>query len=538
MPKPVRGSTAVPDHILLTLRGDASTERAVTWRTDVEITAGYVLYRRTDISGAPWQRTDAAQGLFASDIDSSRMHWAHLQKLTPGAAYEYTCGDEENRSAAYTFQMPPVNIKRFKFLCVSDQQCGEPHDCPDYSRFNVLLKTALQQHPDTAFILTGGDNTDCGQHEVQWNGAFCGLAGIAESVPFMMTLGNHDNRGFADYRNGIGRYYSEPAAFFGKQFQGSYPANGPEGWQTENYAFDYGDAHICVIGINAPETVNAWLLEQHKNSKARWKLGVYHFPICYSGADCQNNDAYPIMRDGFEGFDLVFAGHEHNFARSFPLKNEELFERPSQGTVHYTLGNSNYGGPGCHPMPKVWHSAFYPQEEGAAMLCVVEVVGDSMTLTSVLHDGRVADRCTVNKATDTIEPPALPPLYANTRMLFKGWDPGLCQADTPCRHRDGVWFAPLAILVASIGGVVERSAGKLRMAVYDHWLECAAGSSVAQSDAGESMLPAPVYCGERGQLYIPCDACGAFGMRWAYAPRNNFISFEHESEARPVVEQP
>ena len=47
-----------------------------------------------------------------------------------------------------------------------------------------------------------------------------------------------------------------------------------------------------------------------------------------------------------------------------------------------------------------------------------------------------------------------------------------------------------------------------------------------------------MFRGHRGQLYAPIDAVKAFEMRWAYAPRNNFLSIEHESESKPVTEQP
>ena len=96
----------------------------------------------------------------------------------------------------------------------------------------------------------------------------------------MMTLGNHDNRGFKDYKNAIGRYYAEPAEFFGKQFKGSYPDNGPKNWKTENYTFDYGNVHFAVIGINGPEEVNEWLIKDLDSTKKQWKIGSYHFPIC------------------------------------------------------------------------------------------------------------------------------------------------------------------------------------------------------------------------------------------------------------------
>ncbi len=537
--KPIRGSTPAPDHILLTLNGDAATERAVTWRTSVEVEAGYVLCRAAEGSPGAWLRTEAVTDVFESDIDISRMHWCHLHGLAPGTQYEYTCGDDVNRAGPFCFATAPAKVERFKFICIADQQCGEPHHCPDYSVFNSFMKDLLKQHPDTAFILTGGDNTDCGQHEVQWNGLFAsGLTGFAESVPFMMALGNHDNRGFADYEKGIGRYYSEPAAFFGAQFKGSYAANGPADWQTENYAFDYGDAHICVIGINGPEDVNQWLIEQCAGTDRLWKLGAYHFPICYSGPELENDDAYPLMREGFESFDLVFSGHEHNFSRSFPLKNEELFDRPSQGTVHYMLGNSNRNPPGSRTLSKVWHAAFFPQEEDLSCACVVEVEGTKMTLTSVLEDGRVVDHCVIDKASDSILPYALAPRFNRTRMMYKGMDPGLCQAAVPCEQKDGHWFVPLAVLIGFIGGAVEKTPGKARLALYGKWAEFTLGSDIAQTGDGSFQLPAPVYRGAQGQLYIPAEGSECFGMRWGYAPRNNFLSFEHPSEDKPITEQP
>ena len=36
------------------------------------------------------------------------------------------------------------NAESFKFMCVSDQQKGEPHDLPDYSYFTNVLKTVLK----------------------------------------------------------------------------------------------------------------------------------------------------------------------------------------------------------------------------------------------------------------------------------------------------------------------------------------------------------------------------------------------------------
>ena len=43
--KPVRGSTEQPDHIMLSIKGDAATSMTVTWRTCTDIKEVYVLYR-------------------------------------------------------------------------------------------------------------------------------------------------------------------------------------------------------------------------------------------------------------------------------------------------------------------------------------------------------------------------------------------------------------------------------------------------------------------------------------------------------------
>jgi hypothetical protein len=523
---------------MISIYDDPSTTMAVTWRFDISVTDGYVEYRKD--GDVEYKKVAAETGEFKSDIDHSRMFWVHLVDLLPDTKYYYTCGDEQNRSEEYFFTTAPENLEKFKFICVADQQKGEPHECPDYSYFNNLLKETLKKHPDARFILTGGDNTDCGQHEVQWNGALLGFKDITEYIPLQMAVGNHDNRGFADYKNGIGRYYAEPAEFFNKQFKGSYKYDGPGIWKTECYTFDYGNVHFSVIGINGPEEVNDWLISDLDKNNSTWKIGVYHFPICYSGVDCQNYDAYPVMREGMEKLDILFSGHEHNFSRSFPLRNEELFEKPSCGTVHYMLGNSNQNPPGSKTMSKIWHAAYYAQEERNACVTVVEVDGDKITITAELDDGRIADKCVIDKGKDEILPHAVAPFFGpnRTKMFFKGMDLGLMQADLCCRNIDGIWYGALGLLAPFVGGDVRKTEGKIRLDMYAHWAEFTENSDIAETDRGQVKLPATVKRLNRDQLYIPFDAVHIFEMRWAYAKRNNFISVEHESEAKHVTAQP
>ena len=253
--KPVRGSCAKPDHIMISFYDDSRRSMAVTWRTSTDVADGYAEYRS---DGGETMICEAESHIFESDIDISVIHTARLKNLTPGTKYYYTCGNKNNRSSEFSFETQAENVEKFTFLALADFQKGEPHDLPDYSNLGSFIKKILKEHPEIKFILSAGDSTDCGQHEQQWNGLFCGLEGIIESVPFMMALGNHDNRGFEDYEKGIGRYYAEPAEFFCSQFCKAYPDNGAENWKTENYSFDYGDAHFIIFSINGPEETDEW----------------------------------------------------------------------------------------------------------------------------------------------------------------------------------------------------------------------------------------------------------------------------------------
>ena len=111
-------------------------------------------------------------------------------------------------------------------------------------------------------------------------------------------------------------------------------------------------------------------------------------------------------------------------------------------------------------------------------------------------------------------------------------------APTPAVQKDGIWFVPMATLIAFAGGSVVKKEGCVELELYGRHAVFTLDSDTAQTDKGALKLPAAVFRGARDQLYIPAEGCFAFDMRFAYAARNNFLSFEHESEDCPVTEQP
>ena len=524
---------------MVSISGDAKTSMTITWRSSVDVAEGYVEYYE---KGGEKKRADAIVKPFKSDVNTSNIFWATPSDLKAGTRYFYTCGSAENRSEEFWFDTEEENLTKFRFIAISDHQKDDDHYNPDYSKLNSFLKDVLKKYPDVKFILTAGDNTNCGQHEIQWNAMFEGMEGIIEHLPYMMTCGNHDNRGFKEYfPNEVDRYYAEPAEFFNTQLEYSYPKNGPEGWQTEIYSFDYGNAHFNVFGVNEPELMNEWAKVDVAKSDKTWKFGSQHFPVYYAGPNLANDDNYPMMRESMEMLDILFSGHEHNFSRSFPIKNEEIFDRPSQGTVHYELGNAHFNPPGTKTTDKIWHASFYPQEEMVSSFALVEVDGDKVSIVSELNDGRIVDEFSIDKAKDEIRPFRLAPVFGEgrTRVYYKGMDLGLCNMSTPAVEKDGEWFIAFATLIRFIGGEDIREEGKVTLKLYGHEVTFTENSRIASTEKGDSDLGAEVFRGREGQLYIPVDgACKAFGMKWAYAKRNNFITIEHVNESVPIVPQP
>ena len=534
-----RFATEKPDHIMVSISGDAKTSMTVTWRSSIDVESGYVEYYE---KGGEKKKVDAIVKPFKSDVNTSNIFWATPSDLKPGTRYYYTCGSDKNRSEEFWFDTEEENLTKFRFIVISDHQKETDHFDPDYTSLNVFLKDALKKYPDVKFILTAGDNTNCGQHEIQWNAMFDGMEGIMEHLPYMMVCGNHDNRGFREYfPQEVDRYYAEPAEFFNTQLEYSYPKNGPEGWQTEIYSFNYGNAHFTIFGVNEPDLMNEWAKKDIANCGKTWKFGSHHFPVYYAGPNLANDDTYPMMREAMEKLDILFSGHEHNFSRSFPIKNEELFDRPSQGTIHYELANANFNPPGTKTTDKIWHASFYPSEEQVAAFTIVEVDGDKVTLISELNDGRIIDECLVDKNKDEIRPYRVAPIFGpgRTRVYYKGADLGLCNASTPAVCKDGEWFIAFATMIRFAGGEDIREEGKVTLKLYGHEVTFAEGSRIAATEKGEFDLGAEVFRGAEGQLYMPVDgACKTFAMKWAYAPRNNFISIEHVSEHHPIVPQP
>ncbi len=169
---------------------------------------------------------------------------------------------------------------------------------------------------------------------------------LMSTIPFVAAVGNHD----ADTRD-LDRF---PDALAYYHFW-DQPLNGPVGKEggaivpllkgTEankkafldgageryprmtNFSFDYGNAHWTVIDSDTyvnwtDSTLKDWVIRDLENATtATWRFVLFHHPGFNSSRahyeDQQMRLLSPIFEKG--NVDIVFAGHVHNYQRSFPM---------------------------------------------------------------------------------------------------------------------------------------------------------------------------------------------------------------------------
>ena len=184
-----------------------------------------------------------------------------------------------------------------------------------------------------------------------------------------------------------------------------YPQNGPTGFKGQAYSFDYSFAHIAVIPnqisgyfptdeaaqLAMLDTIAAWLDADLAATTKPWKIVLQHL------------DFYPTMSD--RGFvlirqkiqpilnkyhvDVVFDGHVHTMARTFPINNNQIFGNPADGTVYFTTGMGQ-ADPKEDVTPKYWHSWAMDGQTNANYLAV-EVEDHEIKITTTLANGTVVD---------------------------------------------------------------------------------------------------------------------------------------------------
>lgn len=315
--------TTVPSQVRLSFGPDPKTTVSVVWHTQTETQTSTVQNGESEKLGK------TADGKTVSyEYQTNIIHEAQIKNLSPDKKYFYRAGDSAGGwSKIFSFKTAPKESKPFTFTAWGDQGTSKN------SMKNVSL--ALAEFP--AFHLMLGDISYANGNQPVWDTWGLTAEPLTSMVPFMTTIGNHENEKIAGKRIG---YVSYLARF-------AMPGN--EQW----YFFDY--CGVRFIAFNSDDYGNKeqlkWfgeiLKKTSQDKNIHWVIVFEHHPL-YGSTKNRGNNVGLIMTqqsilDSFK-VDLVLAGHDHVYERMYPMKggkattSEMHSYKKGQGTLYVVSG--------------------------------------------------------------------------------------------------------------------------------------------------------------------------------------------------------
>lgn len=384
---------AAARHITLTWAADARTTQTITWQTEFSVVGGKVQYGEPSKGGefpSVFRTIDAQVSGLATNEGNSSVHSVTLTGLKPGTEYLYRVSDGDSWSEVNGFRTSPLNVSRFKMLVFGDSQSI------NYDMWSNTLHQAYQANPDAAFMINVGDLVDVGLDYGQWRGWFAAGKGVIDKIPVVPVVGNHET-----YTGGHG--FSMPLLFTG-QFR--LPDNGPEGLKGQVYSFDYGNVHFSVLDSQAGEErkfaphmiaeQQVWLTKDLESTTKPWKIVLIHRPPYDNRSKDGNEHIRSAFGPIFDNYhvDLVLAGHDHAYTRSYPLRGGAVVDAAA-GTRYVTTGRSGTKTYST-TVAKEWNEFFYnPQDEPNYL--TVEVAGGILTVKAFKQSGELLDNWSIAK---------------------------------------------------------------------------------------------------------------------------------------------
>lgn len=303
--------SAMPDRIVLSWVGDATTNRAVTWRTSTDVTRAYAEIAPAE-GGFGFvkqkRRVDAVTQPFTSASYRCHLHVVEFRDLKPGTPYVYRVGDGVNFSEWFQFRTAAASPEPFCFIYLGDAQ-NELR-----SLWSRVIREAWSNAPKAAFMLHVGDLVNNAESDAQWGEWFGAGGWLNGMIPVVATPGNHE---YVSEKKPDGSKTYRLSRHWRAQF--TFPTNGPPGLEETVYYLDY--QNLRVISLNSNERQEEqipWLEQVLSKNDRTWTAILFHHPI-FSVA--KGRDSGPLRNAWKPVFDrhhvdLVLNGHDHVYGRT------------------------------------------------------------------------------------------------------------------------------------------------------------------------------------------------------------------------------
>lgn len=346
--------------------------KSITWLTQIDGSAAVARVRYStnpDLSEAETVEGSSVLQTFVQSKhgDALRSNKVRLTGLQPGTTYYYQVGDGKVWSETESFTIS--NGKETNFFILGDIQSS------DTSNLASSLEALKKSETSYDFAVQTGDAIDnVTNYDGNWR-------------PFLTTV-NSKTLGGVDMIHVMGNheYYGDAN---GEISDALYDL--PESAQNSWYKMEYGK--VCVVAINNGTKLAETLADIAENltTDCIWKVLVAHEPIYGT----ESVSATPEIISSIEkaGFDFVFGGDDHAYARTYPMIGGIAQDVNSRGgVVYYVCGDLSGKSNEFHKRDE--YVKAIPHNDYAGMYLTVKATEETFTVKAVKYDGMELDSYT------------------------------------------------------------------------------------------------------------------------------------------------
>ena len=305
--------------------------QSISWMSSPSASAGKAVVRYAEKAGyeangeAAFRETEGKSRLVemasSAMLETNyavRVNAVKVTGLKADTEYVYCVGDGEKMSGVKTFSTSRKNAG-VNFFVIGDTQAT------DTTNTDQITKILGESGVNYDFGIQTGDAVDNGGNYTMWANIAKVLSGdFLGNQDLIQVLGNHEYYGDADA--------SSANAYFDLSDDEAAP---------DYYSTQYGNVYVAVInyGVANYDKAIKWVKKDAAKSDATWKVLTLHQPPYYTNPSGNEEGQAQKLRDLADdaGFDFVFSGHDHSYARTAAQTGGKLNEN---GTVYYICGST------------------------------------------------------------------------------------------------------------------------------------------------------------------------------------------------------